>query len=139
MTMSIATRTPADGSLVIPGLTAAMVAAMLNVAIFAVAVAAGVFPTLRLDTAAELQMGIELVVLSTVVGALAGMGAFALVRRLSSDPLRTFYVIAVAVLLISFVAPFTLPVTLAQGMVMNVMHVVVAVLVVQAVRRAGAT
>ncbi len=138
MTTLIATPAPAGGSLVLPGLAAAVWSAVLNGAIFAVAVAAGVFPALRLDPAAELQMGIEPVLFSSVAGALAGVAAFALVRRFSGDPLRTFYGVAVTVLLISFVAPFTLPGTVPQALVLNAMHLVVAALAVLAVRRAAA-
>jgi hypothetical protein len=124
------------GMLVRAGIGAAMMTALANAVLYLAAVQAGIFPALRPDPAAGPQMAVELVVLSSLVGVAAGMGVFALVRRYTSDPLRTFHRIAGVVLLVSFAAPFTLPGTWMQAMVLNVMHVIAAVFVVRAVRRA---
>jgi hypothetical protein len=126
-----------DGALVRAGLGAAVSAATVNAVLYWAVVAAGIFPTLRLDPAGGSQMAVELVVFSSLVGVAAGVGVFALLQRYARHPLRIFYWIAGVVLVTSFAAPFTMPGTVMQAMALNVMHVVAAAVVVGAVRRAA--
>ncbi len=118
------------------GAVAAVLAAVGNALVFALAVAGGVFPSLTFQLDAGAQMSVEPVLLVSVVGALAGVGAFALLRRRLARPVPIFMRIAAAVLLLSFAAPFVIPGTaLMQGIVLNLMHAVVAGFVVWAVLR----
>lgn len=120
------------------GLAAAVLAAVLNAAIYAASVAAGVFPSLTFQPDVGAQMSVEPILLVSVAGALAGVGAFALLRGRLARPVPVFLRIAAVVLLLSFAAPFAIPGTaLLQGLVLNVMHVVVAAGVVWAVLRTG--
>jgi hypothetical protein len=127
---------PAAGSLALTAAVAAGLSAAASGAVYAVSVAAGVFPSLRLVPDAGAQMGIEVVLLVAAVAGAAGVGAYALVRRFSHAPLRTFLWIAAAVLVASFAAPFAIPgTTAAQALVLNLLHVVVAGVVAAAVVR----
>jgi len=118
------------------GLVAGMMAAAANAVVFGLAVAAGIFPSLTLQPDLGAQMSIEPVLLVSVVGALAGVGAFSLLRSRVSRPVPVFLGIAAAVLLLSVAAPFAIPGTAAmQAVVLNVLHVVVAGFVVAAVLR----
>jgi hypothetical protein len=119
------------------GLLAGALAAAGNAAIFALSVAAGIFPSLTIQPEIGTRMSVEPIVLVSVVGALGCVGAFALLRSRVARPVSVFLRIAVVVLLLSFAAPFAIPGTaLLQGLVLNLMHVVVAGGVVWAVLRA---
>jgi hypothetical protein len=121
------------------GLGAAVLAAMANAVLFGLAVTLGVFPSLTFQPGVGAQMSVEPVLLVSVVGALAGVGAFALLRRRVARPVPAFLRVAAVVLLLSFAAPFAVPGTAPlQALVLNVMHVVVAAVVVRGVMRAGA-
>jgi hypothetical protein len=121
------------------GLAAGLLAALANALIFALAVAGGVFPSLTFQPDVGAQMSVEPVLLVSVVGALAGVGAFALLRRRVARPVPAFLRVAAVVLLLSFAAPFAVPgAAPLQALVLNVMHVVVAAVVVRGVMRAGA-
>ncbi len=140
MTANAAVRAPvargaASGSLWRVGLLAAVLAAVANALVFALAVQVGIFPAFRLNPDAGPQMAIELVVGVSVLAGLAGVGSFALLRRWVERPLRTFLGLAGAALLLSFAAPLALPGTTAQVLVLNLMHLVAAAVVVGLVAR----
>ncbi len=121
------------------GLVAGVLAAVANAAVFALAVARGIFPSLTFQPDVGAQMSVEPVLLVSVVGVLAGVGAFALLWRRLARPVPVFLRVAGVVLLLSFAAPFVIPGTaLMQAIVLNVMHVVVASLVVWTVLRTQA-
>jgi hypothetical protein len=118
------------------GLVAGVLAAALNAAIFAFAVSVGVFPSLTFQPEFGAGMSVEPILLVSLVGALAGVGAFALLRSRVERPVSLFLRIAAVVLLLSFAAPFAIPGTAPlQAVVLNVMHLVVAATVVWAVLR----
>lgn len=126
------------GTLWRAGLAASGVAALVNGAVFALAVAAGLFPSLTFTADAGAQMSIEPVLLVSVVATLTGVGAFALLRRMVAKPVPVFLWIAAGVLLISFAAPFAIPGTApAQAVVLNLLHLVVAAVAVGVVLRNG--
>jgi hypothetical protein len=122
------------------GAVAAVASMVINGIIYALAVAAGAFPSLRLDTAAPgPQMGIEPVLLVSALGALAGVAVYGAVRFYAKNPVRAFVQVAGVVLVLSFMGPFLVPgTTLAHGLLLNLMHVVVAGCVLLAVLRMGA-
>jgi len=118
-------------------IVAAGAAAAVNAAIFAIAVGAGIFPSLGFSPDAGASMSIEPVLLVSVLGTLAGVGVFTLLRGRVARPVPTFLRLAAVVLVASFAAPFLIPGTvLAQAVVLNVLHVPVAAAVVWAVLRA---
>jgi uncharacterized membrane protein len=124
-----------------PALLAAAAAMLINGVIYVLAVVAGAFPELLLSRApADVpQMGIEPVLLVSAVGAMAGVAAFGAVRFYAANPVRAFVQLAGAILVLSFVGPFLVPgTTLAQGLLLNLMHVVVAGCVLVAVLRLNA-
>jgi hypothetical protein len=122
-----------------PALLAAVAAAVVNGIIFALAVAVGVFPALRYVANAGPQVTIEMVLLLSAIGAMAGVAVFNVVRRFATNHIRAFVQVAGVVLLLSFLGPFLVPgTTLAQGLTLNLMHVVVAGCVLLSVLR-GAT
>jgi hypothetical protein len=115
------------------GLAAAALAVATNGALFLIAVASGIFPALTFQPDGGAQMSIEPILLVSFVGALAGVGLFALLRRWVARPTTIFLWVAAVALLISFAAPFAVPGTaLLQAVALNVMHVVVAGFVVWA-------
>jgi hypothetical protein len=118
------------------GIVAGVMATVVNALVFAGSVAAGVFPSFTFQAGVGAQMSVEPILLVSMVGTLAGIGAFTLLRRRSARPVPTFMWIAAVVLLLSFAAPFAIPGTaLAQALVLNLLHVVVAGFVVGAVLR----
>jgi hypothetical protein len=121
------------------GFAAAALGAAANAAIFALSIALGIFPSLTFQLDLGAQMSIEPVLLVSAVGALAGIGVFALLRPRVAEPVGVFVRISVAVLLVSFVAPFVIPgMTMLQAVVLNLLHVVIAAAVVGAVLRTAA-
>lgn len=125
-----------DRSIWKSGLLAGILAAALNTAIFVLAVVAGVFPSLTFQPDTGAQMSVEPILLVSVLGALGGAGAFALLRSRVANPVPVFLKVVIVVLLLSFAAPFAIPGTaVVQAIVLNVMHIVVAGGVVWAVYR----
>lgn len=119
------------------GLVASGLSAAVNALLFLGAYAAGVFSSVWLDPAAGAQMSVEPVILVSVIAPLAAVGVFGLMARAMAQPLRPFLVLAGVLLLASFAAPLAIPGTgLAQALVLNAMHVVVAATVVGLLVRA---
>lgn len=75
------------------------------------------------------------VITATVVPAIGAALVLALLSRFTARPLRIFLICAAVVLVISFAGPFTLPVSLLEQMVLNLMHVVAAGAIVWALLR----
>lgn len=110
------------------GVTAAVVAAVANGALAAVARAA-------LDLTAFPPLEIQRVVLFTVVGVVGAAVVYGVLRRTVSNPDRAFAVVAAVALVLSFVPDLTiarsLPGATTAGIVLlMVMHVVAAVVAV---------
>lgn len=107
------------------GVVAALLGAVVNAGLVAVAQSLGIAPEFRALTYPP-------VVFLSVVGALGATVTFALVeRRTSGDPVRTFTRLATVVLVLSFVPDVGLLVadaaaTVTGVVVLMVMHVVVA-------------
>ena len=81
------------------------------------------------------------VIISCILPVMVAAGIFALLGRFTKNPVRIFTMVAVVVLVLSFVNAFVaIPgVTLAMGIVLNLMHVVVAGFTLYAVRRYATT
>lgn len=112
-----------------------LAAAAINSVLFLVAKAAGLIPASVLVKGQPLS--VVPVIISSILPVLVAAGVFVLIGRFSKNPVRVFTVLAVLLLLASFANPFLgIPgVTTAMALVLNVMHVVVAGLVLYAFRR----
>ncbi|MBL4820752.1 MAG: hypothetical protein JKY98_07155 [Gammaproteobacteria bacterium] len=84
------------------------------------------------------------IILWSVIGALGAIGVYALVRKFSSDPHKSFMIIAVVVLFVSFV-PDILLINVTEGIfsgagwgaiiVLMIMHVISFAIVVPMLRK----
>lgn len=112
-------------------------AAVVNAILFYIGKAAGwISDTILLSPANE-PMTVVPVIISSIIPTLLAAGVLALLNRFTASPLRIFNIIAAILLLLSFANPFVaIPnVTLMMGIWLNVMHVVVAGIVVVAFNR----
>ncbi len=75
------------------------------------------------------------VIVSTVIPAIGAAVVVALLNRFTARPLRVFLIIAAVVLIISFAGPFTLPISLIEQMILNVMHIIAAGAIIWALVR----
>jgi Family of unknown function (DUF6069) len=105
---------------------AAAAAVVVNVLVRAIAIALFDIP----DSFEHIAL--RAVVVSTLIGVLAAAVVYAIIRRLARDPARTFTIVAVVALLVSFAAPLSLGLDedgAAVGTLM-LMHVLTAAIVV---------
>lgn len=107
---------------------AAAVAAGANATVYLAARAAEVFPPGPFFPSTQddpMTLG-PILLVSAVAGA-AGIGVYALLRRLVREPLRVFTWIAMAVLVLSLLGPLAMTGwTAAQAWTLNLMHVIAA-------------
>jgi hypothetical protein len=117
------------------GLRAGLVSSAVNASIYGVACLADIFPHfVKLDPTVP-GLTVLAVVLVSMLSSLAAMGVYRLVERRATTPLQTFGWIAVATLVVSFAAPYAIPgTTSAQAWIQNLMHVVVAAIVLVELR-----
>ena len=87
---------------------AAVVAAIVNAIIFALADAAGLFPDDVLLTSGQ-PMGLGPVVSVTIIGVVGAVIVYALIGRFSRRPIRLFTIVAAVVLVLSFASPLSIP------------------------------
>ena len=106
---------------------AAVVSAVTNALVYFAASAVGtisqdvVLPALT----GESPITVGMVVLSTVIGAVGAGTVFAIIGRFARRPMRLFVVVAIGVLVFSFVGPATIPgAPLSMVLSMEAMHVV---------------
>ena len=83
-------------------------------------------------------MTIVPILLSSVLPSLIGASIFFLFEKYSTKGFKTFSILSIVLLLLSFANPFmAIPnVTVAYGVVLNVMHVVVALSLLYFIKRA---
>lgn len=115
---------------------AALVSVVVNTVLYGLAVAVGVFPVFEFVPTPPSTMALSFIWIVSILGALAGVLLFGLLRRYMREPLRAFLGIAAVVLLVSFAVPFAMP-GWSTGVILmlEVMHVVVAAAVVTVVWR----
>lgn len=114
-------------------LLAALIAAVGNSLLYVVCYASGIIPWNMLSPGRGVSITPRLVILVSIGGALLGAVLFELIKRITVNPVRTFRITALVLLIVSFSAPlsmeaFTLPLTIA----LDLMHVVVYAAVVWA-------
>ena len=107
-------------------LLAALAAAVGNSLLYVVCYMSGIIPWNMLSPGRGVSITPRLVILVSIGGALLGAALFELIKRVSPQPVRTFRIVALVLLIVSFTAPmsmatFTLPLTIA----LDLMHVVV--------------
>lgn len=115
------------------GALATVLSVVANVVVLAVVTSLELVPPIE-------QLAYPPVVFLTTVGAVGGTGVYALVQRWSSNPRRTFGIIAGVVLLLSFVPDVTFVAdqpgaTTGAVATLMVMHVVAAVIVFSVLTR----
>ena len=114
------------------------VSAAINAVLYLLGAALGAFPREVVVPNAGGPMTLMPVVTASVVGVLGGTAVFALLRRFVVRPVRVFVLVAVVVLFLSFVTPFTIPgAPPAMIAVLEAMHVVVAAVTVWALAKAA--
>jgi hypothetical protein len=112
------------------GPLAAISAAVANAVVYFVAFALGAMPR---DFVVQGSGPITLapVVFSSLIGAAGATLVFAVLALLTRRPIRTFRVVAVVVLVLSFATPLTIPgAALPMILTLELMHVVAAVVIV---------
>ena len=104
---------------------AAVAAVAVNVLVRAIAVALFDIP----DSFEHIEL--RAVVVSTLIGVLAAALVYAVIRRIASDPARTFTIVAVIALVLSLAAPLSLGFDeTAAVCTLVVMHVLTAAIVI---------
>ena len=116
-----------------------LAAAAINAVIFFIARSLGFIPATVLVKGQPLT--VVPVIVSSILPVLVAAGVFALLGRVTKNPVRSFTVLALVLLVVSFVNPcLGIPgVAPAMIIVLNLMHVVVAGLTVYAFRRYAST
>ena len=119
------------GRIAVAGLFAAIAAAIANAVVYAIAVSLGAFPDSILIQPAGQPMSLGPVIISSAIGAVGATVVFALMNRLLRRPVRSFVILSVVVLVISFITPFTVAdASVAFIAALLVMHVVAWVVIV---------
>ncbi len=116
---------------------AALGVAAINAVLFYIGKATGWISDAVLISPANEPMTVIPVIISSIIPTLLAAGVLALLNRFTASPLRIFNIIAAVLLLLSFVNPFAaIPnIPIMMGVWLNVMHVVVAGIVVFAFNR----
>ena len=116
---------------------AGIVAAAINAVLFFIGKATGLISDSVLIQPSNQPISLVPVLISSILPTLLAAGVLALLNRFVAAPLRVFTIIAVVLLVLSFINPFAaIPnIPIGMGIWLNVMHVVVAGVVVLAFRR----
>jgi len=124
---------PGTRSVVSASIYGALLAAAANTIVYLICYVTGVIPWNMLSPGRGVSITPRIVILVSLTGALAGALIYAVIRKIAPNPVRAFRLVATAVLLTSFLAPFAIPTFTTSLMVaLDVMHVVVYVATVWA-------
>ena len=110
-----------------------VVAAVVAAALWLAAKAVGIDLAVHAGDGSR-PVGLVSVIVTVVVVALAGAGLLRVLERRTTNGLRTWTAIAVAVWALSFLGPLS-AMTVGAGLVLATMHLAVAALVVGGLRR----
>lgn len=122
---------------ILAGLTAAGVAVVINAILFFILHAAGII-TDDIFIQPNQPMTIVPIIMSSIIPTLIGSMVFFLFEKYSSNGFKIFSIVAIVLLVLSFMNPFMgIPnVTIGYGIALNVMHVVVAASLLYFIRKA---
>lgn len=100
---------------------------LINVGLYFAGTSAGIMRTDLIMPEGGDQITLFPVVMSTIIGTIGGILVFKLISRFSSNPFSTFRIVALVVLILSFGLPATIDMPLSMMVLLNIMHVTVAV------------
>ena len=130
--MSIASRLPATGParLFTVGLIAGVLAAVLNLIVYAIAAAVGVPFDVQMGPGAPIQpIGALQFIMASIVPALIGTGLYALLVRFTRNATPIFIGIAIVVALLSLASPLGMQVALSTRLTLAVLHLTTAAII----------
>ena len=117
------------------GLLSALIAALINAVLFFAFRAAGVL-TDDIFIQPETTLTILPVLISSCMTSIVGSIVFFLFEKYTAKGFRNFLILSVIFLLLSFISPFNIPnVTTGFAVVLNLMHIVVALVLVFMISR----
>ena len=113
------------------GVIAMVTALVANAIVYFIASAVGWMPSTYINPQLGRPIGVGEVISSTVADAVGATVVFALLARFTRRPVTIFRIVAVVVLLLSFVTPLALPgAPLSLVLTLELMHVLAAVIIV---------
>ena len=113
-------------SLTLAALVGAWLAAACNYLLYLVYYATGIIPWNMLSPGRGVSITPRLVLFVSVGGALGGALLYAIIEKVSANPVRTFKLMAGVILILSFAAPLMIETFTTSLMVgLDLMHVVV--------------
>ena len=123
--------------IIVAGLIAASVSAVVNTILFFVFQAAGVF-TNDIMIQPNQPLSVIPVILSSIIPALIASCIFFLFEKYGKNGFKTFSIVSIILLVLSFANPFFgIPnVTVPYAIVLNLMHIVVAFSLLYFIKRA---
>jgi hypothetical protein len=123
--------------IIIAGAIAAGVAVVINAILFFIFHAAGVL-TDDIMVQPNQPLNVVAIIMSSIIPTLIGACIFFLFEKFGKNGFKTFSIVAIILLVLSFGNPFFgIPnVTIAYGVVLDIMHIVVALSLLYFIKRA---
>ncbi|GEM_PF-1636346 len=107
------------------GVRGILIAVVINVILFYIFSATGVFPKGFIAEQANGPITVLPVIIATIIPLAIATLLYALLARFTKRPNRIFWIIAIAFLLFSLYSPFSIPnVQMSMAIGLNVMHIV---------------
>lgn len=122
---------------ILAGILAALTAAVINAVLFFIFQAAGVF-TADIEVQPGQSLSVIPVIISSILPTLIASLVFFLIERYTQNGYKSFKILAVVLLLLSFLNPFLMipNVTVMYGIILNVMHIVVVLALLYFIKKA---
>ncbi len=119
------------------GLFAGITSAIINLLLFLLFRAAGVL-TDTIEVQPGQPLSIAPVLISSIMPSIIGSIVFFIIEKYSNNGYKIFSIIALVLVLLSFLNPFLMipNVTVPYGIILNVMHVIVAVALLYFIKKA---
>jgi len=122
---------------ILAGLTAGAVSAVINAILFFIFHAAGIIVDTIFVQPNE-PLTVILVIISSIVPSIIASIVFFLLEKFTNNGFKIFSIVSIILMLLSFMNPFMgIPnVTVAYGVALDVMHIVVALAILYFIQRA---